>query len=146
MSALARLHCLSFWQKKPSVQETMINDKGICHFESPENTGTPACLILYRSVVRTISMNKPVKYLALDVPEQNCCIQEKEPSWTTLCLLDNIRYFCRSDLPQRRLPGDPRQQILLIFVQMSDQIWDLFAWLSYSSLPSGQSSTWTSPS
>lgn len=88
---LLRLGCLSFWQKQPAVQETMTDDKGTCHFELPENTRTPVCLVLHLCVVRTISMNKPVKYLAQGYPGQKCFIQEKEPSLTIFCLLDNIR-------------------------------------------------------
>lgn len=53
----------------------MINDKGACHFELPENTGTLVCLVLYICMVRTISMNKPVKYLAQGYPEQNHFIE-----------------------------------------------------------------------
>lgn len=88
---LLRLGCLSFWQKQPAVQEPMADDKGTCHFELPENTRTPVCLVLHLCVVRTISMNKPVKYRAQGYPGQKCFIQEKEPSLTIFCLLDNIR-------------------------------------------------------
>lgn len=95
--------------------------------------------MLYISTARTTSTNRAVKCLTQGCPAQNCFLQEKEPSLTTFCLLDNTGSFCRSDLPQRGLPGDPREQALLVQTT-SLQIRGLFAWVSFcSQSPQGTS-------